>query len=50
MSKMKIIHLGPKIEGLAELIENDFEIFDVPLEVVNQPIGKEKRSCSSREN
>ena len=26
MSKMKIIHLGPKIEGLAELIENDFEI------------------------
>ncbi|KAF0498728.1 accessory Sec system protein Asp2 [Pediococcus acidilactici] len=43
MSKMKIIHLGPKIEGLAELIENDFEIFDVPLEVVNQPIGKEKK-------
>lgn len=42
MSKGKIIHLGPEIEGLAELIEGKFDIFDVPFEFVDQPIGEEK--------
>lgn len=43
MNKGKIIHLGPKIDGLAKLIEKKFEIIDVPIESVNEPIGKEKQ-------
>lgn len=43
MSKTKVIHLGPEIKGLTELLGKDFEIFDVPLEMVNRPIGEEKK-------
>lgn len=42
MIKGKIIHLGPKIKGLAELINEKFEIYDVPFEARDQALGKEK--------
>ncbi|KAF0425077.1 accessory Sec system protein Asp2 [Pediococcus acidilactici] len=49
MTKGRIIHLGPEIKGLAELISEKFEIYDVPFEDRNQPIGKGKNKLLIKE-